>query len=455
MLNEIFRIAVIGGGPAGLMLAHLLQSDKNGQSSLTLPKIHITIFEADESSSSRTSQGGTLDLHPTTGLLAMRKAGLYDAFLEKARYDGTSLKVVDKHAKIWFNIPGGGDWKGNKDKGRPEIDRVELRRILLERLDQHENVTIIWGSKLASIKESSKSNKDDIYDSLFDLSFANGEKVPSFNFVIGADGAWSKTRSTYLDTTTKPDDATLTGYVFHILNAENEAPKEWKLVNKGSIFAFGDQKALIAQQLGNGSLAIASWVVATESSMHASATASKTKAEVLEIYQDWSENLQAFIANAAESRSEPRSLHSLPADYKWPHRPGVTLLGDAAHLMLPFAGEGVNLAFADAIKLSEAILTGLSTLSNKGFDDAIQSYEQNMYHRAQKAQRMTRRMTEAMLFTKEAPVGERSMERWMLATLEYEIEANWWKPLAWPFIVGVTYSLYSLFRLARRLGIMA
>jgi len=77
--QKSFRIAIVGGGPAGCTLARLLQISK--------APIKVTIFESDAGMESRT-QGGTLDLHTNTGIAALKKAKLYDEFLKYARYDG-------------------------------------------------------------------------------------------------------------------------------------------------------------------------------------------------------------------------------------------------------------------------------------------------------------------------------------------------------------------------------
>jgi 2-polyprenyl-6-methoxyphenol hydroxylase-like FAD-dependent oxidoreductase len=105
-------------------------------------------------------------------------------------------------------------------------------------------------------------------------------------------------------------------------------------------------------------------------------------------YGDWDEKLQDLITKADEDTLVPRTMYMLPIGFSWPHRKGVTVIGDAAHLMTPFAGEGVNLAMWDAMLLGQTLV---GTLKD-GWDKdkvwtAMRVFEEEMFTRArEKAQ---------------------------------------------------------------------
>lgn len=113
------RIAIIGGGPGGLMLALLLQ--RNG--------IDVTVYE--RHFLNHYEQGGSLDLHEQTGQLALQAAKLHDAFLQKARFEGEDFRLFDQYATLYLDETVAQNEQGT----RPEIDRGDLRELLLQAID--------------------------------------------------------------------------------------------------------------------------------------------------------------------------------------------------------------------------------------------------------------------------------------------------------------------------------
>ena len=70
-----------------------------------------------------------------------------------------------------------------------------------------------------------------------------------------------------------------------------------------------------------------------------------------------------------------RPLLACPSNQHWEPKVNVTLIGDAAHVMPPYAGEGVNMAMLDALVLSKLLL------SEESSSAAIEMYEAEMFAR--------------------------------------------------------------------------
>ena len=372
------KVAIIGAGPAGCTLARLLLNESN---------IDVAVFEGEKSISIR-AQGGTLDLHTETGQKALRKAGLFDEFLRYARYDGEALSVVDKHRKAVLRTPGASK---NSSRGRPEIDRVRLRQLLVESLP--ENV-IRWGKRLRSVGSEDLS-----------LHFDDGIEK-GFDLVVGADGAWSKVRP--ILSSAQPFFVGLGGVDMVIEGHAKRYPHIDKFVNRGSIFGFSDGKGITLQQRGDDSLNVYAWNARDEHWQKKCGfdvnDPVQLKEHIVKEFADWDPLFREVLQVSDGKQIISRNLYSLPVGHEWTFRPGVTLIGDAAHLMTPFAGEGVNLAMEDSMKLADAIITGRKMGGNaKAFANSIRLFEVEMFRRAGPVAEQSRLNMEDMFFTPGAP----------------------------------------------------
>ena len=339
--QDLKHIAIVGGGPGGLMLGLLLQ--RQGFS--------FTIYERGYQNM-HSDRGGSLDIHDDSGQLPLKVAGIFENFRKHARYEGEDTRIVNKDGEILYDEDAEGE--GN----RPEIDRGKLCDIIMEQIHP-ENIK--YGFKFEKLIQRDNGEVE--------LVFENGTTVMT-NLVIGADGAFSQIRS-YL-TNAKPE---YTGISMIEMNSdENEHPDLLKFNKNGKLIGLGDDQAILGQRNGDGRImAYISFKTKYEKlDEYRNLSLDALKERLLAEYSDWDSELQNYIAYSYDD-IKFRRIYKLPIGLTWATQPNITIIGDAAHLMSPFAGEGVNMALYDAYLLAE------SFKNFNNLTEVLKVYEQQMF----------------------------------------------------------------------------
>lgn len=376
------RIAIVGGGPAGLTLGLLLH--KRG--------IPFTIFELRQKPSDEelAKPSGMLDLHEESGLAALRQCGVFDQFLQLTGDCDEAQKVADMDGNVIYADEG-------EISERPEISRHALTKLLSSHLPDG---AVRYGHKLLSATSVTTASGA-VTQTELDFAGDSRNDKQAFDLVVGADGAWSKVRN--LLTNVKPYYAGIQNLTATVRHITTKYPHLAELVGRGSFSALGLRHGVMTQCGTQDSARV--YVFITTGDEHfavSSGLADQKAADAKHRFLDdsallgrWGPALKELVSVACneESADNPgaavdiKPLYTLPMGASWEHNAGATLIGDAAHLMCPWAGEGVNLAMWDALSLAQAI-TKAHELSHAGasFQHAlgplVKEFEAEMVARA-------------------------------------------------------------------------
>lgn len=347
MNKESNEITIIGGGIGGLTLARILY----------VKGIPAKVYESDVSPNART-QGGQLDIHDYNGQIALKEAKLWDEFTSIIHEGADAVRFLDTDGNILLDLPS------DESNVRPEVLRGDLRKILINSLPSD---MIIWDKKVRNVQE--------IADGKYQVDFQDNTSIVS-NILVGADGAWSKVRKVLTDV--KPEYAGTTFLDAYLYNVDEKYPETAKIIGSGSCFALSPNKGMTAHREPNDTIhtyiqlnCAEEWIKNIDfSDKQASIDTISSQ------FEGWAPELLSLIVDS-ETQIVPRMIYALPDKHRWTPKSGITLIGDAAHLMAP-SGEGANLAMIDAYDLANAIENNYNNI-----DTAIEEYENKMYPRSE------------------------------------------------------------------------
>ncbi|MEV0248587.1 NAD(P)/FAD-dependent oxidoreductase [Nocardia sp. NPDC050712] len=339
-------VTIIGAGLGGLTLARVLH----------VHGIAATVYEAEDSPTAR-AQGGMLDIHDYNGQLAVHAAGLTAEFGALVLEGRQAMRILDPSGTVLMDKADDGTG------GRPEVLRAELRRLLLDSLPEG---TVRWGHKVRAARTLTEGSHE--------VSFADGTSVVT-NLLVGADGAWSRIRPLLSDAV--PEYAGEAFVETYLYDADTRHPAAARAVGSGSLLAPSPGAQIHAHRERGDTLH--TYVVLTRpldwfAEIDFTDTAAATT-RIAREFDGWAPELTALITEA-DTAPVLRPHYTLPLGHRWARVPGVTLLGDAAHLTAP-NGEGANLAMLDGADLAQALAAHPGDL-----EAALSTYEHTLFRRS-------------------------------------------------------------------------
>lgn len=342
------QVAIIGGGIAGVSLA--VACLHRG--------IPFTLYERDRSFDTR-SQGYGLTLQQGSKALVGLGILSLEAGITSTRHavHTTEGKIIGEWGiRKW----GRSDKKAAPKRQNIHIARQSLRLALLEQLGEHSSVK--WDHQLLNFKESKNEGVT------LKFKVKNEIKSATADLVVGADGIRSAMRKLLIG-----DDITPLRYldcivILGICPLKNLKNIESSLLDSATVFqtANGNERIYMMPYDSDTVMWQLSFPMPEKEAKELSLKGTKALKEEASRRTQWHDPIPQILAatHDAQISGYPVYDRALLTSKLLEKGTKVTLIGDAAHPMSPFKGQGANQALLDALALARGISKGCAPLSN-------------------------------------------------------------------------------------------
>jgi salicylate hydroxylase len=316
------KVIIIGAGISGLTLGVALTQ--------LAPRIEVEVFERDAAAARR--KGYAIGLKGDAGLEVLGRVGIRDKVLKTGAQHVTSFVITDRGGRTLLTLPSRGD--GPRQTCR--VQRDHLQSVLVDALI---TTVVRYGFQALGYEPM---------DTRYRVVFTGGRHVDG-DVVIAADGVGSALRRQLVDNS--PHFLGLSA-----ITGDAALSIDDPLLNGGYFMTLGDRgdSFFCYRQPGGLHFSYTS---------HAEPFALESTSRPVLLHQvqaataDWHQLVRSIVSVADPESIKPRGYYDRDPTKRI--RDGnVWLIGDAAHPMSPFQGQGANTAMLDALELAELLGSG-------------------------------------------------------------------------------------------------
>lgn len=334
-MNKQQNILIIGAGLCGSLLA--LRLGQRGY--------NVTVMEMrPDLRKVNISAGRSINLaFSDRGNKAMKLVGIEDK---------VKTLCIPMNGRMLHDIEGNtilAPYSGREHEYINSISRGELNALLLDEAEKHKNVTIHFNRKCKSVDFENTTATFKDYEN-------NVEFIEDADAIFATDGAGSAMRKSYFlgkkFLFSFSQDYLTHGYKeLSILPTENGGYKTYK--NALHIWGRGDFMLIALPNL-DGSFTVTLFLSFDEGKYNFNNLT--TKERVLEFFGKYFKDALELMPNLVDDFFEnPTSPLGTVKCSPWHYKGNTLLMGDAAHAIVPFYGQGMNASFEDVVEFDKVL----------------------------------------------------------------------------------------------------